>query len=112
LEVLSSHLKEKYFQQQIERLNKEFHANIQSWHVTRPEFDAIVMDGIKRAKQYGIVNQDDSEMFLDCMMMYGPKFDTDPKNSNFSKIFNDTELTGFEKMQKVHDLLVFGNMGA
>lgn len=62
---------------------------------------ALVESGSDKADSYGIVEDDDVQRFLGCMLVYGCDFDTDRDRPEVQQILGDTRLDGEEKIDLV-----------
>ena len=62
---------------------------------------------IERAANYGVVLEQDVELFLDCTLMLSPELDTDRLFSWAGNILDRRDLEGTGKMSMIHDQLLF-----
>jgi hypothetical protein len=65
------------------------------------ELTALVKSGSEKAESYGIVEDDDIQGFLGCMLIHGSDFDTDSAHPQVQEILGDTRLDGEEKIDLV-----------
>ena len=70
---------------------------------------SLVESAFNRAQSYGVVNEQDVELFLDCTLLLAPDFDYNPRFPWAGESLNDAHLTGTEKMSVIHDHLLFRN---
>ncbi len=63
----------------------------------------LVQEGMVRAEKYKVENKDDVRRYLDCMMIYGNDFDTNPKTHWAGQILRTPSLTGAKKMDAVEE---------
>ena len=63
----------------------------------------MIRTGTFRARKYGVTLEPDVCRFLECMMVHGFNFDTDPKIVWAGKILRDEKMTGREKMNRIDD---------
>ena len=71
----------------------------------RPDEDILrfVRFGVERSAAYGIAIERDVERYLEYMVLYGPRFDTDPRYAWASKVLNTAETSGTAKMDRIDD---------
>jgi len=67
----------------------------------------FVRGGVKKAMLYGISYEHDVQLYLECMVELGSSFDTDPATPWASKILQNSNLTGEEKMNEIEEYLTF-----
>jgi len=79
----------------------------QTHDMPEPELRATIHAGIESAEKYGITSEVDIRRYLECVMVYGPNFDTNPKTAWASHILNNKELSGTEKMNRVDEYALF-----
>lgn len=65
------------------------------------ELRDFVEDGIQKAEGYNIELEDDVQEFIEFMVVYGPKFDNDPKFRWAKQILDNNDLDGSEKMDEI-----------
>ncbi|MCG8550298.1 MAG: hypothetical protein MI799_07845 [Desulfobacterales bacterium] len=67
----------------------------------------FVRDGVKKATLYDISYEHDVQLYLECMVELGPNFDTDSDIPWASKILQNRNLTGEDKMNAIEEHLIF-----
>ena len=65
------------------------------------------MSNYDKAAAYQVLNEEDVELFIDCMLMLGLEFDEDPHFPWARDILSQKDLSGTEKMALIHDHLLF-----
>lgn len=68
---------------------------------TEGELSLLIQGGIGTAQKYGITLEADVVRFLECMLTYGPRFDTDADTAWAGEILNNPELLGREKAKRL-----------
>ncbi|MEZ5582695.1 MAG: hypothetical protein R3F37_07930 [Candidatus Competibacteraceae bacterium] len=58
----------------------------------------VVQHGIEKAQSHNVEYEDDIRRFLDYMMLYGPKMDSQSSTSWIGNILRRADLDGTEKM--------------
>jgi hypothetical protein len=66
--------------------------------------------GVDRSASYGIVIERDVERFIEYMVLYGPRFDADPRYAWAAKLLSAQALSGTAKMDRIdnYDQFVLG----
>jgi hypothetical protein len=62
------------------------------------DLKTLIEAGIKRARHYKVVLEDDVQRYLECMIFYGPDFDSNPKLKWARVALRARNITGTEKM--------------
>jgi hypothetical protein len=63
----------------------------------------LVREGTDRARRYNIEGKPDVPRFLECMIVYGYDFDTNPKTNWAGQILRTPSLTGSMKMDAIDE---------
>jgi hypothetical protein len=108
MEALSETLRARFVRCQVARLRTAFAPELARLGLHDGAALAQTVERtIDMAATYGVHNEQDVELFLDCTMMLGPEFDRDPRLPWASSILQRYDLTGTEKMSLMHDHLLF-----
>ena len=75
--------------------------------IAESELRSTIRAGISSAANYEVMDEVDVRRYLECLVLYGPDFDTNSKTSWAGSILRDNELTGMEKMNQIDDYLLF-----
>lgn len=111
MEVLSEALMAQFIQRMVVHLKTHFPQEMEAHQLRQPDLEMLVVNGIDQAKEYGVVNENDVRLYLEYQLLLCPSFDTDPDYVWASKILQRDDLTGCEKMQKIHNHWVFLMLG-
>ena len=65
--------------------------------VSDEELRGLVVSGVERAQGYGIVHEDDVQIFIALLLVHGADFGADPE-SWAGRILTDGSLTGARKV--------------
>lgn len=79
----------------------------QTKDMMEPDLRKMIQAGIDNAAKYDVTDEADVERYLECMVAYGPDFDTDSKTSWAGAILKNENLTGTEKMNQINDYELF-----
>jgi hypothetical protein len=79
----------------------------QTRDMSEPELRVTIRQGIDSAAQYNITSEVDIRRYLECVLVYSPDFDTNPKTAWASHILNNKQLSGTEKMNQVDEYALF-----
>ena len=63
---------------------------------------AAVEDGIDRARDYGFLSRGPVQLFLEAMMQFGGRFDTDPVYAWAHGILSDAEEVELDRATRLH----------
>ena len=105
MRVFAKSARETFLRRQAARLRSSFPVETETLETA--DLESLVEDAFDRARSYGVINQQDVELFLDCTMMLAQDFDTNPRFPWASRSLNRAKLTGTEKMSLIHDHLLF-----
>lgn len=83
----------------------------QTHDIPEPELRVTIRQGIDSAAQYNITSEVDIRRYLECVVVYGPDFDTNPKTAWAGHILNNKQLSGTEKMNRVDEYALFDFAG-
>lgn len=75
--------------------------------MSEPELRDTIRTGMGSAAKYGITSEVDIRRYLECVVVYGQDFDTNPKTAWAGHILNNKELSGTEKMNRVDEYALF-----
>jgi hypothetical protein len=103
--VLAERARQTFISLQAARLRSVFAEETEAWEPVA--LRSLVESAFDRARSYGVVNEQDVELFLDCTILLAPDFDRDARFPWASESLNDAHLTGTEKMSVIHDHLLF-----
>lgn len=79
----------------------------QTHEMPEPELRTTIHTGIKRAEKYDITSEFDIRRYLECVVVYGPDFDTNPKTAWAGPLLNNKQWSGTEKMNQVDEYALF-----
>lgn len=89
------------------RLLEIFPEELKRFRIPRDGVEPFVREGIERAGHYGIRKERDVEFFVDCLLIYHPRFDDEEREAWAAEILRDGELSGSQKMDRIHDHWIF-----
>jgi hypothetical protein len=71
----------------------------------RPDHNilAFVRFGVERSAAYGITIERDVERYLEYMVLYGPRFDADPRFAWAADVLNASDASGTTKMDRIDE---------
>jgi hypothetical protein len=79
----------------------------QTQQIEESQLREMIHDGIFRAQKYGVTLEPDICRYLECMVLHGVDFDTNPKTSWAGDILRDKGMSGREKMNRIDDYEMF-----
>jgi hypothetical protein len=109
LEYFSGNL-EKYFVDRIIPHLQEHFSEALKHHGLQEQarLEALVRRGIDEAESFGVVCEQDVRLYLECLLIFHPLFAHDPSLPWVAGILRQVNLSGTEKMNQLHDRVVFG----
>jgi len=75
--------------------------------ISEPELRSTIRAGMDSAAKYDITSEVDIRRYLECVVVYGQDFDTNPKTAWAGHILNNKTLSGTEKMNRVDEYALF-----
>lgn len=107
MNAFSAERLERFVTRMVNRLPADFPTDVRRLRLTPEAIEPLVRDGIRRAGEFGVRIERDVELFLECLLMFHPHFDDDDREAWAGEILRDENLTGTQKMDRIHDHLVF-----
>ncbi len=89
------------------RLRTEFADDVARQRLKEEELEPLIRRGADDAEQYAVVDEQDVELFGECLVLFAPYFDRDPGFPWARRILQRPDLSGTEKMDRIHDHLIF-----
>jgi hypothetical protein len=95
----------------IQRMTAMLQAKFPEWCATLPRhagaLTELVRAAVEEANHYDIEAESDLEFYIQCLPAFGRGFMNDPAFQWASDIVQRSDLTGSEKIDLLHDHLVF-----
>jgi len=107
LDAMSHELEERFVARMVRHLHDDFPEQCRSQGLTEERLEALTREGMARAAAYRVVDEADVQLYLECMVLLGSRFDVDRRFPWAGEILPHEGLTGTEKMDQVHDHLLF-----
>lgn len=104
----SEHLRKRFVRRMVTHLRLDFAEELEAHGLASTDLDDFVQQGITRAAKYRVENECDLRLFIECRVMLSPGFDEDPKFPWARDVLSSPDLSGTEKMDRIHDYLLFG----
>ena len=101
MEVLSAVMRSGFEQRMLTHLRHRFPAPTNGR--SDEQILVFIRYGIDRSAAYGITLDQDVARYLEYMMMYGARFDADPRYAWAARILQDADLSGTTKMDRVDE---------
>lgn len=101
-----------FAERMVKHIENDFQPAVQKFGWSRDQLARVVEYGIQRAARHGVDGEKDVELFIDCMVLLGGNFDSDPATAWAGATLQRRDLTGTEKMAIIHDHLLFGSKRA
>jgi hypothetical protein len=105
MRTLVEHARETFIRAQTTRVRSAFPRETEA--LSPEALRSLVEDGFDRARSYGVVKEQDVELFLDCKLLLAPDFDRNARFPWAADLLNSPQRTGTEKMSVIHDHLLF-----
>lgn len=106
LQALSERLIDDFVEKTTHHLFNHFLEEL-SRHGIEGDVVSFVKTGLAEAWSYGITQASDVRLYIECMVLLRPDFGNSPEFSWAAKILREHGLSGTEKMNRIHDHLVF-----
>ena len=79
----------------------------QTQQMEEPELRQMINNGTFRARKYKVTLEPDVCRYLECMVLHGVDFDTNPKTSWAGNILRNKSMSGRDKMNRIDDYEMF-----
>jgi len=107
IEAFSESLKEAYVVRMAAHLRDDFPEQLESQGLQEDDLEPLVRQGMADAEKYGVVYESDVQLYLECLVLLGPKFDRDRKYPWARQTLRRKDLDGAAKMDEIEQYLVF-----
>ena len=107
-------LRDRRVQDLIERLITRFRQRFpdQLGHRSDEQLTKLAHIGMERARGYGFRTEAQIRLFIDLMVLHGPRFDVDSRTIWAGDILNDASLSPAEKFARLDEAQTFLEKGA
>lgn len=109
MEELSKAMLKQFEDRMVVHLRSAFPEQTQD--LPEPALRATIRSGIDSAAKYDVTDEVDVRRYLECVVLYGPDFDTNPKTAWAGRILKNRELTATDKMNQIDDYALFESVG-
>jgi len=103
LDSFSAALRADYVRQMVQHLQDCFPEECQAHDYNFQSLTSLVSKAIDDAESYGIQQPFDLQLYLECLAMLGPKFNSE---AIWANILERLDLDGTTKMDAIHDHLI------
>lgn len=100
---------ESFVQRMVVHLRTNFPDERVALGLADEDLEPLAKEGVAKARGYGIMNETDLQLYLECMLMLSPAFDED--RSWAGDILARADIAGNRKMGRISDYLAFGLRG-
>jgi hypothetical protein len=104
--ALRAGLRASFVRRMAAHLRDDFADDLKRQGLSAANLEPTVDDGMKRADEWGLTRQDHVQLFLECIAILGPSFDT--TNGIVQGILSAPRRNAEEKMAELNDYLLFG----
>jgi hypothetical protein len=101
-----SALQESFVHRMVLHLLEDFPEDLRRQKLASEDLESLVQDALLRAEALGITREDYLRLFVECLAILGPQFDSD--NPVTVKILTGQDLSVDEKMEELNSYLLFG----
>ena len=95
-----------------EHLKSKFDRQIESHGLDNDDLSQLILNGIDRARMYGIRTRFDVRRFIEYMLLLDPDFDLNPDYQWAGRIIFTNNITGREKMNLLDRAMVMQTLQA
>jgi hypothetical protein len=104
--AFSKELKEQFVQRMVRHLKEDFAKDLERRNILPTEVEAMVRRGISEAEQYRVTNEQDLELYVECLAFLDQHFDSRVEWA--AAILRRPGQDGTAKMNEINDHLLFG----
>lgn len=108
LKTLSSHAQDDFLKRTANHLLDNFSAELARHALPSGQVEDFVQRGVEEAKSFGVEREEDVRLYVECMLVIHPRFASSQDTPWYGEILRREELSGTDKMNRVHDQLIFG----
>ena len=108
MEAFSQGQEEAFMRRMVTHLRDDFGKERLALSIPESALEDLVRQGMESARGYDVIYTRDVKLYLECLVILGPKFDRDRKIPWAREILRDQDRDGRAKMDEIHDHLLFG----
>lgn len=106
MKALEAALEDSFVGRMVLHLRQDFQEDLRSQRLAGVDLEPTVRAALNRADALGLTREDYLRMFVECIAILGPQFDSD--NAVVRDILNAPDLSVDEKMGELNNYLLFG----
>lgn len=96
-----------YIDRTARRLRESFPAEVERRGLDDDALRALAARGLDEGRRYGVVNEGDVDRYIECLLLLGPDFASDPAFPWAAVILRRPDLDGEARMDLIDDHLIF-----
>jgi hypothetical protein len=104
--AFSRALRENFLRAMTGHLRTDFAADLTARGIADEQLEALVRRSADQAGEYGFTSEQHLRLYLECIAILGPDFDT--KNSAIREILTREDASADEKISEINEFLIFG----
>jgi hypothetical protein len=109
LNEMASAREESFVRRMVQHVNRDVLHKYEAQGLRRDEVEHFVRSQIAAARTYGLINARDLKVYIDCAVVFGENFDSDPRFPWASAALTRQDLDGSHKADRLHDYLIFAS---
>jgi hypothetical protein len=107
LHALSSQMQDTFLKRTAKHLLAHFPAELTQHGVQSDQLESFIQKGFDEARSFGVEQEHDLRLYVECMVILHPRFAWAQDMPCFGEVLRREDLPGSDKMDLVHDHLVF-----
>lgn len=107
MQALAASQMNRFVERMVDHLRDNFRDTRQRHDISDAALPELVCNGVRAAARYGVVYEDDVQLYLECLVLLGPGFDRDPATAWAGEILRANYLDGAGKMEDLREHVVF-----
>lgn len=109
--AFSERSSQTFVERMVDHLQSNFGEHLEQQRIAPDQLDAFVREGIASAKPHGVVSEFDVRIFLECRVLLGRNFDSDPSLPWAGEILRRKYMSPAARMAALDEHLTFHQAG-
>ena len=108
MEAFSKQMEDAFVKRMVRHLRADFPEELTAHDLQETDLDRFARRGVNDARGYGVVNEKDVQLYIECMVLLCPDFDRSDRFPWAGETLKREDLDGEQKMDQINEHLAFG----
>ena len=113
MEDFSNTMEKSFMERTLHHLRSQFSEALKLYDLQeQTRLEAFVRHGLDDAESFGVIHEQDVRLYLECQLLFHPRFAHDPALPHAAETLRRQDLSGTEKMDLIHDWMILDARGS